>query len=442
MRVLLLNEDLLINTNEYEAKRVDVAYNKIGYMQIFYVSSNKETPEHFIADMMTDITSIKYKENLFYNKNNGVYFYIYGDVNNKSLVVYRCLKERGRCQYKTFNLEYSCNNLLTRFNLYTEKDREINDKLQSLLKYSFGFEFETSSGMIPEHLCYKYGLIPLRDGSISGFEYSSIVLGKTYGLSILKNQLKLLKKYTSFDKECSLHIHFGKVPNDIRFIFTLYKVCKKFEDAIVSVIPKYAFNTSKFKKSKKDYCKKLLDFSNISEMYNYYISNEDFYINENDISKIDLTANHPNDSSRTRKWNVSSRYHWVNFINLLFYKKHKTVEFRFLSPTRNFNKITIWLYILTGMIKIAESIYCRLKDLPIENFYTELNTALYSDMGDSLYDVIDVAYCYEAPHVKRCSMFRALRDLETLKQKQELLHDYIGAESGLDDLICISKFIK
>ena len=103
MRVLLLNEDLLINTNEYEAKRVDVAYNKIGYMQIIYASSNKEEPEHFIADLITDITAIKYKENLFYNKNNGIYFYIYGDENNKSLVVYRCLRAKGRCQYKTFN---------------------------------------------------------------------------------------------------------------------------------------------------------------------------------------------------------------------------------------------------------------------------------------------------------------------------------------------------
>ena len=76
-----------------------------------------------------------------------------------------------------------------------------------------GFEFETSAGIIPEEIALRDGLVPLRDGSISGLEYSSVVLTPDNdGLSLLKQQLETLRQYTSFNKECALHIHFGKFP--------------------------------------------------------------------------------------------------------------------------------------------------------------------------------------------------------------------------------------
>ena len=49
-------------------------------------------------------------------------------------------------------------------------------------------------------------------------------------------------------------------------------------------------------------------------------------------------------------------YYWVNFINLICYKVNKTIEFRLLRPTYNFNKIKLWLYIFNAILMYAEDI--------------------------------------------------------------------------------------
>lgn len=48
-------------------------------------------------------------------------------------------------------------------------------------------------------------------------------------------------------------------------------------------------------------------------------------------------------------------YFWVNFINALCYNVNKTIEFRLLRPTYNFNKILLWIYIFNAILKYAES---------------------------------------------------------------------------------------
>ena len=48
-------------------------------------------------------------------------------------------------------------------------------------------------------------------------------------------------------------------------------------------------------------------------------------------------------------------YFWINFINALCYTVNKTIEFRLLRPTYNFNKILLWIYIFNAILKYAES---------------------------------------------------------------------------------------
>ena len=119
---------------------------------------------------------------------------------------------RGRNFPYHFRKEYEAVN-----NLETFKDRQkvrydFEFPIENFIKYSFGLEFETSNGIIPEEICFADGLIPLRDGSISGNEYSTVVLQGHKGFNLLYQQLETLRKYTRFDKECSLHIHFGGFP--------------------------------------------------------------------------------------------------------------------------------------------------------------------------------------------------------------------------------------
>ena len=61
----------------------------------------------------------------------------------------------------------------------------------------------------PQHRLYELGLIPLRDGSISGIEFSTVVLQGNFGFNLLKQQIEELNEHTIFDKDCSLHVHFG-----------------------------------------------------------------------------------------------------------------------------------------------------------------------------------------------------------------------------------------
>ena len=46
----------------------------------------------------------------------------------------------------------------------------------------------------------------------------------------------------------------------------------------------------------------------------------------------------------------------MNFINLLCYNVNKTVEFRLLRPTYNFEKIKLWLYIFNAILVYAENL--------------------------------------------------------------------------------------
>lgn len=48
-------------------------------------------------------------------------------------------------------------------------------------------------------------------------------------------------------------------------------------------------------------------------------------------------------------------YYWVNFINALCYNVNKTIEFRLLRPTYNFEKILTWISIFNAILSYAEN---------------------------------------------------------------------------------------
>lgn len=222
--------------------------------------------------------------------------------------------------------------------------------LDRYLKYTFGLEFETSTGIIPEQTCFEDGLIPLRDGSIDGNEYSTVILEGRIGLNLLKQQLEDLRYFTRFDKECSLHIHLGGYPLVPDRIFALYKVCKSLEGELSTMLPRYTFKTSSYKKSGKDYCKLLPTCSSFDSLYTYLVQKPFFG---------SLFESHPQDIDRERKWNIHQRYHWLNLINMVCYNVNKTVEFRLLRPTYNLEKILFWLYVFNGILA-----YCEINDQP------------------------------------------------------------------------------
>lgn len=237
------------------------------------------------------------KENLVYSKKRGIYV---STINypKDSLIYEINVKGQGDFPY-SFDKNYEA---IDNFHIFNGRqkilDNVTNYTLSKYLKYTFGLEFETSMGYIPEDLCFRDGLIPLRDGSITGLEYSTIVLQGNNGLSLLQQELKSLKKYTAFNKECSLHIHLGGFPLNPKAIIRAQILCRLLEYDIASLVPEYTFTSSEYKANKKDYCSRLQAYQDFNHMY-YSLVGRSFL--------GDLTQPHPNDINRIAKWKIPTR---------------------------------------------------------------------------------------------------------------------------------------
>ena len=252
------------------------------------------------------------------------------------------------------------------------------------LPYTFGLEFETAGGFLPQHRLYELGLIPLRDGSITGIEFSTVVLKDNCGLNLLKQQMSELNERTIFDKDCSLHVHFGNFKLDGEVLLMVNNLfCSS---NISNYLPQLTFSTHLYKSNKeKNYCDMNQKYASFASMYAELVG-RNFY--------GDFNQPHPRDINGTRKWNIHSRYKAVNFINALCYKSPKTIEFRILRPTYNFDKVLGWLFIFSAFIKYAELNYTNNKYLlrnriPVE----QIVQAVYSpELANILCDFLKMSH--------------------------------------------------
>jgi hypothetical protein len=251
-----------------------------------------------------------------------------------------------------------------RLSLDSVSTGDIKTKVGALVdninNYSFGFEFETNSGKVPNYRILESGLVPLRDGSINGVEFATIPLQGKKGIALLEKACSLLEKYTTITENESLHLHIGNIPTDKKFIGYLYTVCCILEKEIYSMFPAWYKETSKFKARGKDYnmpLKRELVSADAKETFD----NLAFYLSEGKKYQ-GFGNNHPNDPNGDSKWNIHSRYHWCNFIPLLF-GSNNTIEFRIHTPTRDAVKCINWLYICSAIIKYTDELSRKNVDL-------------------------------------------------------------------------------
>lgn len=246
--------------------------------------------------------------------------------------------------YRSYKKSYSAEAFKDEFKDKQVVENEVLYKYTDLLKYTFGIEYETSEGAIPQHLLIESGLIPLRDGSITGCEYATVVMGGNFGVNLINKQLDLLNTYCGFNRNCALHFHFGGFPLNEKFLLKLNNLFSKVN--IDPYVPKWTWTTEMYKDNGKSYNKKPRTHYLFTSMYEAYVGRKYFG---------DLNQPHPNDLTHQQKWNVHTRYMALNLINALCYKSPKTVEFRFLRPTFNKKKILAWLFILNAYLLYAES---------------------------------------------------------------------------------------
>lgn len=345
-------------------------------------------------------------------------YYIIKPQSANKLIEHICTKGNGSFPYN-ISREYAAAKNLDIFEGVQEVLNYENFDIAKYLYYSFGLEFETSAGYVPADICFRDGLIPLRDGSISGVEYSSVVLSGNSGLQLLKQECDTLKKYTVFDKNCALHIHLGGYPISPERIMYLYKLLYFIQDEIEVLLPRLSFYTSEYKDNGKDYCAKIPFFNTFSELYYYMSCNNTNFLG-------DLYQAHPNDINKEHKWNITTRYHNFNFVNMLFYTSPKTLELRFFRPTFNFEKILLWLAIFNGLLMYAQS---ESNDMSLQQVesddltetlkYTSLSHILSIVYPDNIYDYI----------VDGISKLRAVL------KNQDAVNDPIGARIDIENSI-------
>jgi hypothetical protein len=217
--------------------------------------------------------------------------------------------------------------------------------------FTFGVEFETCVGAIPERFLAPNGLIACRDGSITGFEYATIPLSGEKGIQIIKQACYLLQKYCQCSANESLHIHIGGFPKTVKAIASLYRLALLLEDEIYSLFPVAYIDTAQFKR--KSYCGPLYKIdSNLTTPIDILSGLYYFLSNGGKFSKFP-TAPHPLDRSGQHKWEVSPRYVWINMIPLIWGGRG-TVEFRCHVPTVNAQKVINWLFIIVAILKYAQ----------------------------------------------------------------------------------------
>lgn len=294
-----------------------------------------------------------YKNDLKWNNNNGYYTFKDDWNNYKSSSKYM--------RHYPVDTVYNLSKLdLGEFSIPNVKE----DIIFNNFNFTIGLEFETSTGNIPWIDLHENALVPLYDGSITGHEYVTLPL-KHNQFSIIKKYLELLKFYTDYDKNCSIHIHFGGFPINIESIKRLVFYWKSFQYMLLDYIPVFSYNVEMYKSNGKAYNKPL----NITDLLRW-IRNTTGNIVYNDT---DLYLPNQYDKNEERKWNVEGRYFNMNIMHLIAGEEHKTVEFRFIRPTYHYDELKTYILVLGGFLQWVIRDNGKIQSIPqmIEEIYPE-----------------------------------------------------------------------
>jgi hypothetical protein len=326
-------------------------------------------------------------------------------------------------------LDYSSNYLMEEtIEIYKENilsSSSISSAYEYLNNYTFGVEFETERGAIPFKYLAPNGLIPCRDGSISGFEYVTVPLSGEKGIQTIKNTCEILNKYCSCSPLESLHIHVGGYPRTMKALASLYRLCRIIQSEIYQLFPYYYTNTSKFKR--KGYCNPLplledasSDSSEIFKSLYHHLSGGNSFVQF-------PSGSHPLDRSGQHKWDVSPRYVWCNMIPLIWNGK-STVEFRCHTPTLNSQKVINWLFIIVAILKYAKKHSNILTKCPVSEIK---EITLHTILSD----------CY--PHIITQTLDNYINERKMhYKSKQDCVGEMeVACEMKGEDIITVIPFV-
>ena len=266
------------------------------------------------------------------------------------------------------NANEKSSHFVSTVNAYSEYRRlmEINPKAEEigkLINYTFGLELETSKGFVPKWMLGKLGLVPLRDGSITGHEYTTVPMEGANGIQTINEVCKTLTERCEVNQKCSFHVHFGGFNRTFYNLLALYETCLQIQTEMYDLVLPYKKDPINRAGLEKDYCRMLPNLgipnkSITSEAIAKTEFNKIFYWASGNTTGMDAkwnlnTETHPQDTNGTAKWNIAVRYSIFNFVPLLF-SKAKTFESRLHHGTLNFTKVMNWILINSAILSFAE----------------------------------------------------------------------------------------
>jgi hypothetical protein len=244
------------------------------------------------------------------------------------------------------------------------------------LKYSFGIELETCSGLVPlsDYFINKVNIRSVRDGSVRGSEYVTGVLKGDAGFNQLYNISNLLNKQNKVDKSCGMHVHIGGANFNKSFSVYAHILSEKIENSMFSIVSKTRRHNS--------YCGDVipLELESIIKKYGISYGVEVAY---ETLFKAMTYGRLPSISYNRKRDNHhygrycgkyngiedkdNFRYKWVNLIPCNFNVRNyvhpahgydneaNTIEFRFHSGTLNYVKIKNFTLICMAFVSYVEN---------------------------------------------------------------------------------------
>lgn len=325
------------------------------------------------------------------------YFYYLKEFTDRDIVRKKVIVNNNHAPY---NIEDNSAMYSHRKELYLNSQFPIDRDIRFAAKYikglTFGVELETINGQLPTHLLNTYGIIICKDGSIKDEngnyppEYVTVPLEGEKGIQSLRNTSIEIAKRSEIDIKCSYHLHIGGIKPERLFLVSLFKLCTKIQGDVFKMFPYYKTKPEGIKA--KNYCKKLpLVLNNYVEgtAFNKYINNvyTDIYCFLSGGIRPDSEFNTTTKVNPwgEGKWNIKTRYYWINFVNLVFHKR-ETIEFRIHTPTLNSDKIINWLFMSAAIIKFAEKYPKRcvsaepISFIDVLNYYKNNSNTNFAEM--------------------------------------------------------------
>jgi hypothetical protein len=255
-------------------------------------------------------------------------------INNKVYhnIVYNHLRKQGKPANKIYEIkDYN----------FKEEVALTSLNVLDLPEFTLGLELETSSSAIPKEEMEKIGFASLYDGSITGPEYTSVILDFSK-LHYVHRAMQLLKRMSTYDKYCSLHIHFGNILYSDDNLLAIYNLYQRLQDELNYIIAPFRKDYKYLASKDKDHCK------NLPKLLNNNVNDILQLFHLNDVGNLEDYRN-----SRD-KWNLKGRYFNINFINYICNKpESKTVEIRPLQMTTNFDYFLTFLLVNYCIINYA-----------------------------------------------------------------------------------------